>query len=41
VWGSGSPRRFALDAARTAYDYLPTSGKVPRPCRVPELGYGV
>jgi hypothetical protein len=28
VWGSGSPHRFALDAARTTYDDLPTSGKV-------------
>ena len=29
MWGSGSPHRFALDAARTAYDDLPTSGRSP------------
>jgi hypothetical protein len=27
VWGSGSPHRFALDPACTAYDDLPTSGR--------------
>ena len=28
MWGSGSPARFALDAARAAYDDLSTSGEV-------------
>ena len=38
MWGSGSPRRFALDGAHTAYDDLPTSGEVPGRLRFPSIG---
>ena len=31
VWGKGSPRRFALDIARAAYDDLPNRGVPGRP----------